>query len=571
MVLLIVQSIVPFNQASAVDGLSINATVGGQQTLEIGRDGKVTTTVTFDLLPGGTAQANVRKPMDVVIVFDKSGSMSEEVSKGKTKLQLAKEAVQKAVDTFKTNSKNGNDRYGIVAFDSDVNSTYTISTLQSDPNKIIDKIKNAPAEGGTNYTDALKIAENILKNSTNRSERDQYIIFMTDGKPTNSSKQVAVNGNYFRLIEHSDYYYYYGYKKYYEKYYDGKFVSIGNNTYVISDSKVAISGTKTMYYDSNGDRNTMAIEHNNNLYYHSHYNQSVPNAIKQHGREQAQSINNNKITLLSIGFGDRDQLDMNYLAELSSMSNGKAERATSDNLVKMFEDISTNISAEYPSLSNGFIRFKLPSGVTVQQTDAVSIVDDSVIMNLKDIKYNPNPPNAGDRSLYYELPVTFTATGDYNFSFDILYNSGNVTKKGIPFTVKVKERNIPLESISFNPKQKTIYVGEKFKVEDYLSFVPFDATNKLIGNVTTDYNVPIIIDRIGHEWYITGKDIGYTDIKAIADENSNISATMRVVVKRNTDFSDGGETGEDDQEGGSDPGDGSENGGGNTYDKENKW
>lgn len=38
----------------------------------------MTTTVNFDLIPGGKATAKERKPMDVVIVFDKSGSMDEQ-------------------------------------------------------------------------------------------------------------------------------------------------------------------------------------------------------------------------------------------------------------------------------------------------------------------------------------------------------------------------------------------------------------------------------------------------------------------------------------------------------------
>ncbi|WP_226667180.1 vWA domain-containing protein [Metabacillus litoralis] len=537
--LLMIQALIPINEAAAVDGLSINATVNGTQSLEIGDDGKVTTTVNFNLLPEGTATSNERKPMDVVIVFDKSGSMAEEVSGSNSKLALAKEAVQKAVDTFKVNSKNSADRYGLVSFDSGVNSNYTITTLQSDPNRITDKIKYVPAKGGTNYTDALKIARNILLNSTNRSTRDQYIIFMTDGKPTNSMKSEYVNGNYYKLIESNDYYNMYGYWAYYNKYYNGQQVSVGETSYIISDSRATINGTKTVYYDSNGDRNVKVIEHNNALYFHSKYNSAVPNDIKDHAREQAQNIANSDITLLSIGFGDQSQLDMNLLTELSSKSNGKAERATGDNIVKIFNDISDNISAEYPSLSNGFIRFVLPSGVTVQQNDQVTIIkemvdgknQDVVYMNLRDIKFNPRPPQAGDQSLQYDLPLIFTSPGQYNFSFDVLYNSGKVSKRGLKYDVNVV---VPLKKIDFRQKTKTILLGERIKVEDYLSFTPLNATNKTIKEVLNIGDTsPISIEKVNGEWYVTGENIGYTQIRAVADyKYPTITDEMTIVTKK---------------------------------------
>jgi Mg-chelatase subunit ChlD len=77
-VVLLVQSIIPSNKVAAEDDLSIDATVNGAKSLEIGENGSVTTTVNFDLIPGGKATAKERKPMDVVIVFDKSGSMDEQ-------------------------------------------------------------------------------------------------------------------------------------------------------------------------------------------------------------------------------------------------------------------------------------------------------------------------------------------------------------------------------------------------------------------------------------------------------------------------------------------------------------
>jgi hypothetical protein len=293
------------------------------------------------------------------------------------------------------------------------------------------------------------------------------------------------------------------------------------------NTTTSITGTKTVHYDSNSGRNVMAIEHNNEYYLHSRNNSTVPNSIKSHILEQAQDIANNNITLLSIGFGEQNQLDMNLLTELSTISNGKAVRASGDNIVEIFEEVSANISAVYPSLSNGFIKFKLPSGVIVQQNDQVTQIDDYAIMNLNNIKYNPNPPNAGDSSLHYELPLTFTTKGVYNFSFDVLYNSGTIFKNGLSYTVEVYQ---DLQQINFRPKER-ITIGERMKVEDYLSFTPSEAKNNNIKLVESDNPSVIGIEKVASDWYIVGKSIGNSNIKVKAEKNyPTIFDTERIEV-----------------------------------------
>ena len=144
------------------------------------------------------------------------------------------------------------------------------------------------------------------------------------------------------------------------------------------------------------------------------------------------------------------------------------------------------------------------------------------------------------------------------------------------FADMLKHQSFSTISSSFigfiGKKYKAITVGERFKVEDYLRFVPSDATNKLIGNVTANNYGPITISKIGNEWYVTGRDIGYSDIKAIADENTSIYDFMKVIVTRNSDSNDGGDNGDDDQDqdDGSDYDDDPETGG-DSGDTELKW
>ncbi|TXC90112.1 VWA domain-containing protein [Metabacillus litoralis] len=561
--LLTIQAFIPINNAAAVDGLSINATVKGEHTLEIEDNGSVTSDVIFNLFPEGEATSNERKPMDVVIVFDKSGSMKDVVRGGSSKLELAQEAVDQAVNIFFENSKKGfDDRFGLVTFDSVVQ--YTINNLHSNPNIVYNRVKNESAEGGTNYSDPLKEAKDLLLNAKDNGKysgpRDQYIIFMTDGKPTNSTSQQNISGNYKELIKYQDYQKQYSYNSYRDKVLAGQFAFFENELYIVSDNQKDISGNYTLHFDSNSDGNNIAFTHDRKVYLYSKSNPTVPQKIVEHTREQALEIAKNNITLLSIGFGEEHQLDMNLLAELSSLSNGKAERASGENIVDVFKDISDSISAEYPSLSNGFIRFVLPSGVTVQQNDKVRIIkeevdgknEDVVYMNLSDIKFNPTPPQAGDQSLQYNLPLIFTSPGDYSFSFDVLYNSGKNAKRGLKYDVNVV---IPLKKIEFRQKTKTIKIGERIKVEDYLSFTPLNATNKTIKEVLNIGDTsPISIEKIGNEWYVKGETIGFTEIKAVADyKYPTISDEMTIVIKK-----EDGTTGGTNPEGGTESGEDSD-------------
>lgn len=569
--LLTIQAFIPINNAAAVDGLSINATVNGEQTLEIEDNGSVTSDVIFDLIPEGEATSNERKPMDVVIVFDKSGSMEDVVRGGSSKLELAQDAVEQAVNIFFENSKKGfDDRFGVVTFDSVVQ--YSINNLHSNPNLVYNRVKNESAEGGTNYSDSLKEAKNLLLNEKTNGKyngpRDQYIIFMTDGKPTNSTAEQDISGNYKELIHYKDYqkhHWYSSYNSYRDKILSGQFAFFENELYIVSDTQKYIRGNYTLHYDSNSDGNNIAFSHDGKVYLYSKSNPTVPQKIAEHSREQALEIAQNNITLLSIGFGEEHQLDMNLLTELSSLSNGKAERASGENIVDVFKDISDSISAEYPSLSNGFIRFVLPTDVTVQQNDKVTIIkeevdgrnEDVVYMNLEDIKFNPNPPQAGDQSLKYDLPLIFTSPGDYSFSFDVLFNSGKKAKRGLKYDVNVV---IPLKKIDFRQKTKTIKIGERMKVEDYLSFTPFNATNKTIKEVLNiGDSSPISIEKIGNEWYVKGENIGFTEIRAVADyKYPTITDEMTIVIKK-----------EDSSSGGTNPEDGTESGEGS--DSYGKW
>ncbi|MFY4774711.1 vWA domain-containing protein [Metabacillus sp. RGM 3146] len=191
--LILVQVFIPIKFASAAaSGISLDASVSAPQN-QLQREftnRNPETNVILNLLPQGKAPSTERDPADVVFVFDKSGSMGIDKISGQPKLLYAQQAVREAVKTFSDNNKNRKvkDRFALVSFDSDVNSQYSQFTFKEDPNSIATIVNTITAGGGTTYTQALEKARQIFEQDPLSQNRKKYIIFMTDGKPTNSHK-----------------------------------------------------------------------------------------------------------------------------------------------------------------------------------------------------------------------------------------------------------------------------------------------------------------------------------------------------------------------------------------------
>ncbi len=148
----------------------------------------------FDIiLTVQTKNKAVDPDLAVVIVMDISNTMTQTLGAGKTRLDAAKEASNKFIDSFAARSQNSSiDRkLGFVAFNSD---SYEIFELQdcNESNKeslkssITDGIsKNIVDENNkkrfTNIEAGLKRAKAMLDSS---SASKKYILFLSDGFPT---------------------------------------------------------------------------------------------------------------------------------------------------------------------------------------------------------------------------------------------------------------------------------------------------------------------------------------------------------------------------------------------------
>ena len=115
-------------------------------------------------------------PVDVVLVVDKSGSMSG------TPLSSEKTAANAFINSMDATQ----DQISVVAFSSSV-STQTLTGTFSTAASFVNGIN---AGGGTSYLPALNAAGNELASTRARSGSMKIIVFMSDGGPSESSASI---------------------------------------------------------------------------------------------------------------------------------------------------------------------------------------------------------------------------------------------------------------------------------------------------------------------------------------------------------------------------------------------
>ncbi|KAB7668090.1 VWA domain-containing protein [Bacillus sp. B1-b2] len=347
------------------------------------------------LTPEGKATNANRSPIDVVFVFDKSGSMNES-GRNPYKFESAKNAMYDAVKIFSADP-NIYDRFGFVPFDSDIDesnivkfpssSIYSQKNVRDNLSYISNTTFRLNALGGTNYTQSLQKASSML--ALGNSNASKYIFFMTDGEPTVSTATENINNR---------------------------------------DREV----TYTIYTNNTATRTYQG--YNRNIY----LNDAERN-IKAHIQKEVESLTQQDIKLYSIGFGNNKEVDMGYLNTLSLKTGATAQQASTDTISKIFEDISTKISTPTitATIKINISKFK----DTVKLADDANATTDSAgnIIIKKDILFpiNQDPSGAIDIS----LPLTFSKEGKYEFdNITLQYTDldGKAQSKSTSATIEVK-------------------------------------------------------------------------------------------------------------------------------------
>jgi Ca-activated chloride channel homolog len=117
-----------------------------------------------------------RKPANVLLVLDTSGSMNDE-----NRLTRAKDGL----DTF-LREVSPNDRVGLTIFNDRVEPLVPIAPVRTNRGKLRSTIRDLIADGGTAFHDATQVGVDAVRRLNDR-ERINAVVVLTDGEDTDSS------------------------------------------------------------------------------------------------------------------------------------------------------------------------------------------------------------------------------------------------------------------------------------------------------------------------------------------------------------------------------------------------
>ncbi|RLQ10378.1 VWA domain-containing protein [Geobacillus sp. FSL K6-0789] len=360
------------------------------------------------LVPQGAVSGIIRPPIDVVFVMDVSGSMTA------MKLQSAKSALQAAVNYFKSNY-NQNDRFALIPFSDGVREASVVpfgkySNVASQLDAILNTGNSLTAGGGTNYSAALSLAKSYFTDPT----RKKYIIFLTDGMPTVLNTVDTIT---YREVKPK----FRGGYRYtgnrvtgslsvtYELYSDGWTAGIR-----FTDNK---GYSRQFYSDGQDYVNGWWVSWDNG---YSFTYSSIERKIRADATAVAKTLGMNNITLYSIGFGDNDEVDMDYLRSLSATAGGEARQGTTQNLTALFQQFSQ--LATTPAIT-GTIRIPLSSfggNVAVAENGQVWLDENKQNAYISfSIPYQVGQGTPAPVTV--PIPVSFKAKGTYTFNAELTY------------------------------------------------------------------------------------------------------------------------------------------------------
>jgi uncharacterized protein YegL len=125
--------------------------------------------------PSPGVEASSILPKDIMIVLDRSGSMSGE------KIQQAREAVR-----FIFHNLNSGDRFNFISYNDNVSPCFDALLPATSENigRATVLLDRTDAQGGTNIYQALETSLSQFKDGRSDDRRPAYVIFLTDGLPT---------------------------------------------------------------------------------------------------------------------------------------------------------------------------------------------------------------------------------------------------------------------------------------------------------------------------------------------------------------------------------------------------
>ena len=146
------------------------------------------------------AEAGPERPVDLMMILDRSGSMTATDGSGQTKIAQLKTAINAFLGL--QNTFSANDRLGMISFSTrgcGVNGSDSATTAACTPDVAFDyatssfitnlqsKVNALNATGGTNTMEAIRTARPPIANAfadVNRATARKAVLLVTDGQPT---------------------------------------------------------------------------------------------------------------------------------------------------------------------------------------------------------------------------------------------------------------------------------------------------------------------------------------------------------------------------------------------------
>ena len=149
--------------------------------------------VTVGLNSGISKEDFERKPLNLVVVVDTSGSMSDqfddyyyddegerqEVEENQRKMDAAGDAVVSLLGNL-----DGEDRVGVVGYDSNARTVQDLRRVSElDRGDLRSDVRNLDSGGGTNLDAGMSEARDMVSEYANDSERETRVVYVTDAMP----------------------------------------------------------------------------------------------------------------------------------------------------------------------------------------------------------------------------------------------------------------------------------------------------------------------------------------------------------------------------------------------------
>ncbi|MBN8200731.1 VWA domain-containing protein [Bacillus sp. NTK034] len=389
------------SMASGLNDAKLNFTVQPSQNIIVKpADRPAAANLDFRVKQSGSASDSNREPMDVVFIMDISGSMNDA-----GKLDSAKTAMNNALDHF-LQTANSADRYFLIPFNKKISEQegffYPSGNALNDLGMIKEKVRTLTAINGTNYKDPIKKAEELLKGGNGNNN----IVFLTDGVPTYSESIQIRTFNKKSCV----------------------FIFCDSNR--VTEEVTYIEELLTRGYTKNGIfypyipyqylADEYFIDNNNRSYSiknNSEHYASTQTSIRKAIIDEVKKLTASNIKLHSIGFGSDDDIDMNFLNEMSYYTGETAIQAGTGNIEDILERISSSvlkpsITAEIQVDLNPFKgKVTLAEGANAIQNA------DNIITKKVNFKYDIGKETISE--LDFSIPLNFAQEGKYVFKDNI--------------------------------------------------------------------------------------------------------------------------------------------------------